>query len=105
MVNEAVRELVRLPKYTAYVKVLDWTGRIETLEVPEACWNLEIAFPDRRYYRKRTEIEAEITDRQEGWRPSKTGETLPVQGKGEGVAASPEAGDDGGADEPPPQFS
>jgi len=83
MTNQVARELLNLPPRTAYAKVVSlapgstsvWKGKIQTLALEETRVSvgdisrraLRHAL-DRRILKRRTDIEAEIRERQENWR-------------------------------------
>jgi hypothetical protein len=82
MVNEMSRELVGLPKYTAYARVVGekdgkaivWKGKVRTIELPGVAADafyqaLEaVEINGQPYTRPREEIRKEIEKRQEPWR-------------------------------------
>ena len=82
MVNEMARELVNIPKYEAFAKVVEesggeqkvWKGKIRTVKlsaVPEGSARALTALtqgPENAPYLRRSEIEEEIRQRPVRWR-------------------------------------
>lgn len=82
MVNEISRELVNLPRYTAYARVVGekdgkaivWKGKVRTIELPgvaaDAFYQASEAIERSAlpYSKPREEIRKEIEKRQEPWR-------------------------------------
>jgi hypothetical protein len=94
MTDEMAQELINLPRYTAYAKVIEekdgkqnvWSGKIETFGLPKDSPKAEenIAFAieiGHGVSKKRGEIEEEIRQRQEKWRqpPPQTPEKPPEE--------------------------
>ena len=81
MSDEMAQELVNVPRFTAYAKVIEekdgkqsvWKGKITTLPLPDQLSSAEedaalVLDFGHQASKKREEIEAEIRQRQEKWR-------------------------------------
>src|SRR5215813_2114634 len=80
MTDEAAQELINLPRFSAYAKIIEektgkqnvWSGKIETYglpnDLPTAEENIACAIESgHTVSKKRGEIEEEIRQRQEKW--------------------------------------
>jgi hypothetical protein len=81
MSDEMAQELINLPRFTAYAKVIEekdgiqsvWKGKIKTLMLPDQIPQAEedtalVVDFGHQLSKKREEIEKEIRERQEKWR-------------------------------------